>query len=360
VYNEEVALEHCLKALLSLDYPSECMEILVGSDGSSDHTNSILLGWSERHPQIRPYVFCERRGKIPVVNDLVAAATGEILFFTDADVTLAASSIRKHVRNYADPTVGGVAGNLVLADAERIHTERVRGPLGSEQYYMSIENKLRQYEAELHSTVGIFGGHYSIRRELWNALPNAPICDELFIALTIVQSGKRMIFESEAIAQEYFGRSMADEFKRKTRFASRGMSTLLYFRTLMNPTRGWLAIMLWSHKALRWLTPFCLLGLIVGTVLEAHSGGTASWFQALLIVELAAAILVIAGAGLSRLDRSIPVLPHAYWFVTMNAAFALGAFRFLFKREQKFWSQTKRVQVEVDHSNVVRQEVVHS
>jgi len=300
----------------SAGYPD--FEVLVGSDGSSDRTNEILQRYSLENSKIRPFLFEQRRGKIPVVNDLVAAAKGELLFFTDADVTLSPTSLLMHVQHYADPTVGGVAGNLEFSGFQKTSD----GPLGSEQYYMSFENRLRRHEAELHSTVGIFGGHYSIRKTYWKPLPNEPICDELFIALTIIQNGKRMVFETCAVALEYFGRSMADEFARKTRFASRGFSTLKHFPRLLIPFNGWPSIMLWSHKALRWLSPFAVAALLLATIVGLIGHPSNGAYLTLLTLEAIGALLILGGALLSRSNNSTPILSHAFWFLTMNVAFA--------------------------------------
>lgn len=337
VYNEDVVLRRCLDSLLELDYPAESVEILVGSDGSSDDTDSILEKYGRENPRLRVQIFTTRRGKIPVVNDLVRMSSGSILLFTDADVTLDRLALQQHAVHYGDDEIGGVAGNLVLAGEQSVR----EGPLGSERYYMSIENVIRDHEARILSTVGIFGGHYSIRREYWRELPDQPICDELYIGLSVIESGARMTFEPRAIAREHFGRSMSDEFKRKTRFASRGFNTLRLFSGLMMPTAGWTSVMLWSHKVLRWLTPFVLLFIGAATVVAATQSH--SYALPLLIGEAFLGVIVLLGAIVSRIDRRIPMLPHAYWFLTMNVAFALGTIRFLFKREQHFWAQTRRI-----------------
>ncbi len=357
VYNEESVLPQCLKAIEALSYPTDRLEILVGSDGSSDGTNSILESFSSAMPNLSVYSFTSRRGKIPVVNDLVSRARSEVLFFTDADVTLDPLCLVRHARHYIDTNLGGVAGNLLLFGENEIRSE----PLGSEQYYMSIENQLRMDEAKLHSTVGIFGGHYSIRRSLWRELPNQPICDELFIALNIIQSGKRMVFEAISAARERFGRSMNEEFQRKARFAARGVATVLEFPGLLSPKSGLTSVMLWSHKLLRWLAPFLFATFIAISLIAAIRGHSAFWVTPLLVAELVGVILVAAGLLLNAIHRPLPVLSHVYWFALMNVAFGLGILRFVFKREKPFWSQSTRVSaLNPISESLVREEVIHS
>jgi biofilm PGA synthesis N-glycosyltransferase PgaC len=344
VYNEELVLQQCLSSLLAIDYPRESFELLVGSDGSSDKTNEILRACASEYPQLRISLFPERRGKIPVVNDLVPLAHGEIILFTDADVTFAKDIIQVHLSNYADEYVGGVAGSFLLSG------KREHGPLGAEQDYMSLEVRLRQNESDLHSTVGIFGGNYSLRRECWNPLPNLPICDELYSTLRIIRSGKRMVFDREALATEQFGRSMQDEYQRKKRFASRGFHTLKLFPDLLQPFAGLPALMLWSHKILRWLTPFFLIMLPAGT-LSALLESRAMWIELLALLELGAVVSIALGWVAETTSFNLPFVRKAYWFFVMNLAFAFGTLNFLFSREQKFWSQPTRYAVEVGSPN---------
>jgi glycosyltransferase involved in cell wall biosynthesis len=335
VYNEELVLRQCLDSLLSIDYPHELFEILVGSDGSSDRTDEILRTYGLRYPQLRYSLFSERRGKVPVVNDLVSKSVGEIILFTDADVAFSSNIVQQHLRHYADGSVGGVAGSFMLAG------QRDEGPLGAEQDYMSLEVRLRQNESDLDSTVGIFGGNYSLRKEYWSPLPNLPICDELYSTLRIIRRGKRMIFDQEALATEQFGRSMSDEYRRKMRFAARGFYTVRKFPDLLRPFAGLPALMLWSHKILRWLTPFFLLTLCAGTIVS-WVFDHAAWVSYLGILEVT--IVIAIGLGwLSEITSvRVPLLRKAYWFFVMNVAFARGTLNFLFGNEKKFWTQPTR------------------
>src|SRR5579872_3327520 len=49
-FNEEKHLAACLDSLLAQDYPMLLVEILAGSDGSSDKTNEILTRYSGANP----------------------------------------------------------------------------------------------------------------------------------------------------------------------------------------------------------------------------------------------------------------------------------------------------------------------
>src|SRR3989338_7182642 len=71
VWNEEDVIKEKLRNLLSLDYPKEKMEILVGSDGSTDKTTQIIRGFND--PRIHLLERPRRQGKMATLNELVQA-----------------------------------------------------------------------------------------------------------------------------------------------------------------------------------------------------------------------------------------------------------------------------------------------
>ncbi|MFI5264989.1 MAG: glycosyltransferase, partial [Candidatus Kapaibacterium sp.] len=177
VYNEELVLGRCLESLLALEYPKELLEIIIGSDGSTDRTNDMLRAWNAKYPFIKPLFFSERRGKMPVLNDLATNATGEILFFADADITLSPNTLTAQVRHFADPEIGAVGGGY------EIHVDQKReGLYHSEKEYASLEQNIRINEALFSSSVNVFGGNYTIRRLWWRPLPDPLVHDDTYVA----------------------------------------------------------------------------------------------------------------------------------------------------------------------------------
>ena len=51
-FNEEKVIGDKIKSVLDGNYPQKLMEILVGSDASTDHTNQILQHLQEEHPSL--------------------------------------------------------------------------------------------------------------------------------------------------------------------------------------------------------------------------------------------------------------------------------------------------------------------
>src|SRR5688572_23191383 len=113
-YNEADRIEDRITNLLALDYPAGQLEILIGSDGSTDDTVELARRYE---PAVRVEAFTTRRGKPAMLNDLVARVSGEIVMFADARQRFEAGTLRTIVANFADPTVGAVSGELIVEPA---------------------------------------------------------------------------------------------------------------------------------------------------------------------------------------------------------------------------------------------------
>src|SRR5437588_312254 len=94
-YNEELLIGARIRNLLELDYPAERLEILIGSDGSTDRTNEIVR--RSESDRLRLVAFGARRGKASVVNDLTSLARGDIVVLTDANTFFRSDAVRELV-----------------------------------------------------------------------------------------------------------------------------------------------------------------------------------------------------------------------------------------------------------------------
>ena len=86
VYNGAAQLPTLLAALCQQSYPTAAYEILVVDNRSTDQTAGVVTAWQNRTShQIRLLHEGEVQGSYAARNRGVAAATGSILAFTDAD-----------------------------------------------------------------------------------------------------------------------------------------------------------------------------------------------------------------------------------------------------------------------------------
>jgi cellulose synthase/poly-beta-1,6-N-acetylglucosamine synthase-like glycosyltransferase len=327
VYNEEGHVGGRIGNILAANYPADRIEVLVGSDGSSDGTNGVLAGFTD--PRVRVFTFPERRGKAAVLNDLVLAAAGPVIVFTDANTRYDADTIPGLVGPLAEPSIGGVCGELRLGpDGPR------RGSDGEVSYW-SYENSLKRLESDMGTILGATGAVYAIRKELYAPLPTDKlVVDDFLVPLAILRRGYSVRYNPRAIAFESSAGSVAGEFRRKVRIGTANFFALREFSDLLHPRRGFVAFALWSHKLIRWFAPVLLILLFGATVASAGASPFYGW-----VFALEAAFLGLAGAGFvgERLRLKLPGLVLPYYFIAMNAALLVGLVRFLSGVRRPHW-----------------------
>ena len=327
LYNEAAVLPEKLKNLEALRYPLGKLRIIFGSDGSTDATDSLLAAWS--HPAREVVAFPARRGKGPVLNDLVARAESDVIVFSDANTLYEPSTISRLVRHLADPAVGAVCGELVLLPEG--------GDAGGsgEASYWSYETWLKRNESDFRTLLGATGGVYAIRRSLFEPLPaGKSVTDDFLIPMKIIKRGYRVVYARDALAYEKTSGSMQGEFRRKARIGAQNFAGITEFRSLLSPKAGFTAFALWSHKIIRWMVPLFAIVAVAATALLAPAS---LFFRVVAGCEIA--FVIMAGTGFAA-DRSHVRLGAAglpYYILAMNAALFVGLLRYVFGLQRTTW-----------------------
>src|SRR5271157_2326062 len=205
-FNEESVIGERIQNALDMDYPHDKLELLIGSDGSTDGTDDIVRSFAS--PRVRLLSFSKNRGKASVINDAVATAHGEILLMTDANTHVDRAAPRNLVRWFADPKVGTVVGRLILNDRE--------GGQNADGLYWRYETFLKRRESLLDGLLGANGAIYAIRTELFTPIPEDTIVDDFLIPLVAkIRSACKIIYDDEAIAREETAPNLISEFRRR-------------------------------------------------------------------------------------------------------------------------------------------------
>jgi biofilm PGA synthesis N-glycosyltransferase PgaC len=312
VRNEAAVLERKLKNLLALDYPQECSEIVVVSDGSTDATNQILTYYSADR-RVRVILNPDSRGKAAGLNDAIAIARGEIVMFTDARQKIEAGALRLLASNFADPAVGCASGELMLGDPDS--GEVVRG-VG---LYWRIEKYIREMESASSSVVGATGALYAVRRSLLVPVPAGTILDDVYFPMHVARQGFRVIFVPSAHAWDVADQGTGHEFSRKVRTLSGNYQLVQLAPWLLSGSNP-LRFEFISHKLLRLFAPFFLAAAFVASLALPQPV-----YRVALVLQLAFySLSVIAMMKLAK-GRLARVADAAGTFVILNTA-ALVAF----------------------------------
>ena len=334
-YNEEESIGQRLENALALDYPAEALEIIVASDGSTDRTEAIVERYGDHCVRL---LRLPRRGKIPAVNAAVAHASGSVLIFSDANSMYDRQALRKLVQNFADPEVGGVAGNTGYTIPPGSESSS-RG----EDLYWNYDTWLKQLESLSGSVVSAHGGMYAIRRELYVPISDPAVTDDFAISTAVIEQGWRLVFEREARSYEAAVPEAGREFQRRTRLMTRGLRGLLLRKRLLNPFRyGFYSLVLFSHKVLRRLLPVALLILCASSMALSSRGVLYSFAAAAQIVFYSA-----AGAGYllrrTRLgQRKYLYIP--FFYCLANAAALVAAAKLILGERIALWQPQRHNQ----------------
>lgn len=333
-YNEETYIAAKINNLLSLDYPSSKVEIIIGSDGSTDKTNDIVGSYISS--SLSFYAFAQRRGKMATLNDLVKKAQNEILIFNDVRQSLDKNTLHELVANFYDLSVGCVSGEL-----DFIPLQNLGGTATGINFYWRYEKFLRACESQVYSMLGATGAIYAIRRELFTPIPQNLVLDDMYIPLKIIQMGFRAIFDPSAKAYDRVADNPQEEHRRKVRTLYGNYQIFHFFLSLLNPLKSPIAVQFFSHKLLRVIMPFFLISLFLINFFIASQNLIFKFF---LISQIIFYLLALIGWYLRfntnkvlKIVLRICYIP--YVFCLLNFSAFIGFLKFIKNQQSVTWEK---------------------
>ena len=338
--NEAARLPARIDNILAQAYPADRLQVIVVSDGSTDHTSAVLATFGSAVETLA----VPARGKAAALNAGVARATGEFVAFADARQMFAPDAIAELVAPFTDPTVGGVTGELLLdCEAAEVPGRRRGGQRRTtsqarchqdDQHpdrratadrrgrdvstaadgvglYWRYEKHLRRLESAVGSTLGATGAIYALRRSLYRSLPEDTILDDVLTPMRTVLTGYRVIFSERAFAFDRVAPDVDTEWRRKIRTLAGNIQILGQEPRLLIPFVNPVWLQYLSHKVGRLLMPYALLALFTASLVLAGEspvyaitliglcglcllGGYGAWLEGRTRRHAAAAPLAVA------------------------------------------------------------------
>jgi cellulose synthase/poly-beta-1,6-N-acetylglucosamine synthase-like glycosyltransferase len=322
-YDEEAVIGRKVADALALDYPRERLEVVVASDGSSDATvREARRAGADRVLELA------RGGKIRAQDAAVAQSRGDIVAFSDANSTWEPGALRTLVGAFADSGVGYACGQV------RFVSDPTNPGTNQEGLYWRYEMALRALESRLGSITAGNGAIYATRRESYIEVD--PIMGhDLSFPFNMVKRGWRAVYVPQARATEKMVPSIEGEFARKRRMMSHTWPIVLR-GGLLSP-RGYpplYALMIASHRLLRYVAPFLHAGaLVASAVLFTTSAVYAAAF--------ALQVALILAALLARFAPLRPLLVARYYVLT-TASVAAGLWDWLRHGTPAGWEPAER------------------
>lgn len=320
-YNEERVITAKIENSLSLDYPEEKLEILIVADGSDDRT----VETARDYDMVNVYHQPERRGKAAAINRVMPFAKGDIVVFTDADTIFNQDALTAIAQNFADPDVGGVAGE-----------KRVLGE--GESQYWRYESYLKTRESEAGSVVGAAGEVFAIRKSAFIAIDEDAIIEDFLMSMRLVQAGWRVVYEPKAVAHEEGLPQLEQDWGRRVRISAGGFQSIRRLGRLLNPRNGLIAWQYFSHRVLRWaVTPFMFpLVFIMSMLLWPMRA-----YKTLLVLQALFYGTALIGFLFERNGRKRGVPFSIFYFCYVNLAAIVGFFRYVTGRQTVLWRKMR-------------------
>jgi len=326
--NEEKRIREKLENTLLLDYPSNRLQVIVASDGSTDATNDIVNEYAEHGFEL--LALSERQGKENAQKEAVSHATGDVIVFSDVATRIDSHGLKAIAANFADSTVGCVSS-----------VDKVLGKDGQpcgEGAYVRYEMWLRELEAKVSSLVGLSGSFFAARKEVCQDF-SGEMQSDFRTVLNSMKLGLRGVSDADAVGYYPDVADNKKEFSRKVRTVLRGMTVFFKNLEFLNISHyGLFSYQYFCHKLLRWLVPFFLLLALVANISMAFS----SLFYAVILL-LHLGFYGLAGYGLIKpeaTDRTIVKIP--LYFLTVNAAILVSWYKYITGNRMVMWTPSSR------------------
>jgi cellulose synthase/poly-beta-1,6-N-acetylglucosamine synthase-like glycosyltransferase len=262
-YNEARWIADKIRNLATLDYPSSHLKVLIGCDGCTDNTLALAIATAKEpecaHLNINIIDFKHNRGKVAVLNELLAQLDCELVALTDTSALLSIDALLIAAQRFKDVNIGVLNGHyhLITPGSE------------GEQAYWDYQSKIKLSEATLGSTLGAHGAFYMFRYALFEPLPADTINDDFILPMKIVAAGYKADYESTINALELECTDRNQDKQRRQRIAAGNLQQLLRLKVLLLPRYKGIAFSFISGKALRVLMPYLMILTLLGSLLLA-------------------------------------------------------------------------------------------
>jgi cellulose synthase/poly-beta-1,6-N-acetylglucosamine synthase-like glycosyltransferase len=345
-YNEEKIIKQKLESIFASDHAKEKIEVIVGSDASTDRTAEIVKAF----PRVQLVEFAGRSGKPRIINKLVTLAKNEILILTDANVIFDKDTVSELTKYFTNPEISLVDSNMININKQG------KGISKAESTYIRGEVGIKNNEGKVFGMMmGPFGGCYAVRKKFYSPVPENFLVDDFYINMKVLEKGGKAISEMNAKVYEEVPSDWRIEFKRKIRIATGSFQNLFAFSHILFRFNK-LSFCFFSHKVLRWFGPFLMIGLYIASCILSFAylisiddgaglGENPEWllkfYSFIFLIQNLLVLLLTFDLILISVRVSSPTRLITHFFST-NLALLIGFFKFLGGVRSSVWTPTKR------------------
>ena len=343
-YNEADVIDGALASLTGLDYPE--LEVVVVDDGSTDETLRVAAAWEGRHGSTEIRVVTKRNGgKAAALNTGIAASKYPFIFCMDADSYLEPHTLRQAMRQFDDPSVGAVAGNVKVENRVGVLTR-----LQALEYIegLNLPRRAQGFMAAVNIVPGPVG---LFRREALREVggyDTDTFAEDADLTLKLVAAGWKVVYEDTAIAWTQAPETWLDLIQQRYRW-TRGILQSLRKRKglFLRPFPDfplWLSAVEMAFEAVVWpiLNVYAHLFFALVALLFGAGELLLYWWILLTLLDLVAALVTV-----SMEEESLSLVPYAliyrfFFILFLDVVKAFAALEELFNLGMG-WEKVRRV-----------------
>ena len=239
-YNEEDVIVQTVTSALASDYSA--MEIIVVNDGSFDRTSDLLEQYFGENPKVR-ILHQQNRGKSAALSRALAEVTSPIVVTIDADTSIQPDAVRQLVRDFSDPRVGAVAGNVKVGNRTRWLTR------WQALEYITSQN-LEKRAFDLLNCIPVVPGAVGAWRveaiRAAGGFSNETVAEDTDLTIAIRRAGWRITYDEEAIGYTQAPETADALIKQRFRWTFGTLQSVWKHRDTLGRKRygtlGWIAL----------------------------------------------------------------------------------------------------------------------
>lgn len=333
-YNEEKVIAEKIESVFRTTYPKQKIQLIIGSDDSSDKTNEIVKSFCMTNSQISLEEFKRRNGKSVIINELYKKAKGDVLIITDANVIFDTNSIYELVKHFRNEKIALVDSNMINRGLKK------EGISVQEKTYIKAEVAIKNAEGKLWGCMmGPFGGCYALRKNFFTEIPANFLVDDFYINMKVLENGGKCINEKDARVFEDVSNNLPEEFRRKVRIATGNFQNLFSFFHLLFKFNS-ISFCFFSHKVLRWVGPVFIMMAYFSSLLLLP----VEFYKWIFILQTLFYIIPFLDFLLKKINIHMAVLRFVTHLLAMNLALFLGMLKFFQGVKSGVWQPTQRHQ----------------
>lgn len=230
-YNEDVVLGPCVESILASRWSRK--EVILIDDGSTDQTAHVMADFARRHSEVA-YATQTNAGKGAALNRGIAMASGDVLFFVDADGLFQADTIEHMLRGFDDARVGAVCGDDRPVNLDRVLTRLLTliSHIGT--------GLVRRSLTVLHCMPIVSGNSGAFLRRVIEEIgpfDTDTVGEDLELTWRVHRAGYRVNFTPRALVYAESPSSVIGLWKQRVRWARGLLQTTWMHRTMVGNLR---------------------------------------------------------------------------------------------------------------------------